>query len=488
MNRAGTGLAVLHVDGLSHAELLDAVEGGFMPATRRLIEREGFVAEPYRCGIPSTTPFAQAGILYGDNRDIPSFRWFDKQAGTVIEFGARATFPQVAHKYFHGTRPLCEGGASIAACYPAGAAETFGLTYRDRGGAEAPGKRTARETLAAYAVNPRRLGDLAGHGAQAIAATAAADVRTRLAGGRPARSYVISDMLEEVLLHHVTRYAAVRAMEHGYPAIYAALYAYDETGHAFGPQHPYTRAMLRHVDATVAALSAQRLGGVRDYELVVLSDHGQVPTRPFVQLFGTTLGSLVAEWLPGCRVDEQKGGRHGPKDGISRVVLTHSGGLSHLYFADWPHRLPAAEVAHRFRHIIDRLAAHPGVALVLARDGRVNHLYASGGVHHAFERRPSAAVAAILGAYDDPAILTRQLDRLNSFERSGDLVVFGRWDSQQGFQVNFEDQAGGHGSIGGAQVHPFVLAREGTGVPEAAPGIEGAHQLHAPLWRLRPGG
>jgi len=109
------GLVVLHIDGLGRDTLLRAVDEGGMPEVARLLREEGYTALPYRCGIPSTTPFAQAGILYGDNREIPSFRWFDRDAGAVIGFGAGSTFKQFAHKYFRGTRPLCESGACIAA-------------------------------------------------------------------------------------------------------------------------------------------------------------------------------------------------------------------------------------------------------------------------------------------------------------------------------------------------------------------------------------
>ncbi len=59
------GLVVIHVDGLSHAQLGTAVARGHMPFVARLLQTEGYAALPYRCGVPSTTPFAQAGILFG---------------------------------------------------------------------------------------------------------------------------------------------------------------------------------------------------------------------------------------------------------------------------------------------------------------------------------------------------------------------------------------------------------------------------------------
>jgi len=38
---------------------------------------------------------------------------------------------------------------------------------------------------------------------------------------------------------------------------------------------------------------------------------------------------------------------------------------------------------------------------------------------------------------------------------------FGEYDGTM--QVNFEDKVGGHGSIGGDQLHPFVLAKREWG-------------------------
>ena len=91
------GLVVIHVDGLSHSQLGTAVARGHMPFVARLLQTEGYAALPYRCGVPSTTPFAQAGTLFGDNSEIPSYRWWDKKANLLVVFGSGSTFAQVAH-------------------------------------------------------------------------------------------------------------------------------------------------------------------------------------------------------------------------------------------------------------------------------------------------------------------------------------------------------------------------------------------------------
>jgi hypothetical protein len=50
-------------------------------------------------------------------------------------------------------------------------------------------------------------------------------------------------------------------------------------------------------------------------------------------------------------------------------------------------------------------------------------------------------------------------------------------------QVNFEDQVGGHGSIGGDQLHPFVLAKTDWGFDLSQ--ATDSSDLHPLLVRLR---
>jgi hypothetical protein len=476
---------ILHIDGLSHRELVAAVGDRRMEAVRRLLEQEGYEALEYRSGLPSTTPYVQAGLLYGDNREIPGFRWWDRKAGTIVQFGPEGTFKQIAHRYFRGARPLCEGGACIAACYPAGAAETFGLTYRDRVH-EAPGEdRGAREVLRAWVANPAHIADMVWHGTLAAATTSAADVRARLRRRRPARNYLILDVLEEVFLHHQCRWAVTEAMDRGYPVIYAAFYAYDETGHALGIDDEHTRRMLVHVDHSVRqvadARSRNRSG--RRYELIVLSDHGQVLTTAIKTVAGCSLGELVARAYPGCRVEEHSGDGYGPeRTPRQRIVITDSGGLAHIYFAGSPDRLDVTGVRRRLPDFLTQLSGLPGVGFAVVRDGRT-HLAVTRDRTVRFAEGDPGEAHELFATYDDAALVAAQLARLNSFENSGDVLLIGRWDTAERRQVNFEDQLGGHGSIGGDQGRPFLLVKRQWGID--VEGVSDAHQVHDKLWEMR---
>ncbi len=115
------------------------------------------------------------------------------------------------------------------------------------------------------------------------------------------------------------------------------------------------------------------------------------------------------------------------------------------------------------------------VALVMARAGE-RDIFLKDGL-----QLEGSALRSLLGQYDIADVLLEQLSRLNSFRDAGDLILFGSFI--EGKQVNFENQAGGHGSIGGEQLHPFVLAKREWGIDTTE--VRGAHQLHPILSSLR---
>ena len=477
-----TGLVVIHVDGLSHRRLLEAVDKGHMPFVARLLQTDGYEALAYRCGVPSTTPFAQAGILFGDNSEIPSYRWWDKQADLLVSFGAGSTFGRVEKSYFAGRTPLTQGGACIAALYRAGEADRFGPVYEERHRPDEPD--AGGRAIAAFLVNPVTLFFWIRHGGLALFRIAGEYMRARFEGRRTANVYVVADIYHEVIVHHLTRFALLQAMDQGLLCIYACFYTYDEAAHAFGPEDPNTLRVLRHIDNTIrfAAEHSRRNKAAMGYDLAILSDHGQVETTPFRAGGAPPFGQTLAGWLPGHRVTEHRGGVFGPapSERAARVEIAYSGGLAHVYFADLPGRLDRAELEAAHPGLAERVTGVRGVGLVMQKDGEHGSLLTQARRCSLASPLP-AETAELLAAFDEPEVLAGQLRRLNSFERAGDLVIFGAYDGSK--QVNFEDQVGGHGSIGGDQLHPFVLAKREWGFDTT--GITNAAELHPLLVRIR---
>jgi type I phosphodiesterase/nucleotide pyrophosphatase len=448
------GLVVIHVDGLSHRSLGLTLERGHMPFVKSLIDTEGYEALPYRCGVPSTTPFAQAGILYGDNSEIPSYRWWDKPAGLLVSFGSGSTFNRVADRYFAGREPLTAGGACIAALYRAGATDRFGPPYEER---HRPDEHDAGgRVIAAFLLNPVTLYFWIRHGGFALFRIASEYLRARFSRRRTADVFVIADIYHEVVVHHLTRFALLQAMDEGLPTIYACFYTYDEASHAFGPTDANTLRVLRHIDSTIRLAAAKRHGNCAgvEYEVAVLSDHGQVETTPFASADGESLGRKVARFLPDHAVTEHRGQAFAPSGASAgRVEITYSGGLAHIYFADVAGRLDGGAVESLHPGLIDKVAGLDRVGMVMVKGELITRAS-----RFSLAEPLSAETRALLERFDAPEVLAAQLRRLNGFERAGDLVVFGAYDGDK--QVNFEDQVGGHGSIGGDQLHPFLLVKK----------------------------
>lgn len=496
------GLVVIHIDGLSYDNLQKALARGHMPFVKSLLEKEDYEILPYRCGIPSTTPFSQAGILWGDNSEIPAYRWWDKQAGLLVAFGANSSFKHVAHRYFKNCQSLVADGACIAACYPANAKDTFSLAYRDRDTSLPTESIVAHHhLLLSWTLNPLRLSQWLLRGLWQIGKGNRDYILARLRGQRAERMYVISDILEEIFLHQLTRYALLEAMEDNYPAIYAGFYAYDETAHAYGPDSDYSFRILRHIDRSIRQAADNRRpserrtdrnrknggesdgGDVRQYELVLLSDHGQIDTVPFDRKYGRRFGEMVAEWLPSYAVEEIRGKHLTPRGAIDgHIAITYSGGLAHMYFKDVSWRMHRAEIEERFPGLVSRIAGTPGIEFVMLRDLECDVIVnAEGEVRLNADRELSQQARRLFSKYDDPDIVAGQLHRLNSFERSGDLIIAGKYEDGQ--QVNFEHQVGGHGSIGGEQLHPFIMAKREWTFKTGT--VRGAHELHPLLMQLR---
>src|SRR5690606_18498517 len=78
------GFIVIQIDALAHDDLVRALEQGYCPRLKRLIDRDGWEVRRYPAGLPSATPAAQGAIFYGVKQDIPAFRWYEKKEGRTI--------------------------------------------------------------------------------------------------------------------------------------------------------------------------------------------------------------------------------------------------------------------------------------------------------------------------------------------------------------------------------------------------------------------
>jgi hypothetical protein len=151
----------------------------------------------------------------------------------------------------------------------------------------------------------------------------------------------------------------------------------------------------------------------------------------------------------------------------SDVVVRVSGSMAHIYLNVTGSRMDISEVALLYPALLDMLADHPGIGLVLGiENGRPVLVTSRGAMALAADRLPRGL--------EEPDQDAADLLRLLQYPHAGDLVLLGTWDARG--VVTFEDQVASHGGLGGEQSYPFFLVP--PGVPLEPGAVTNARQLY----------
>jgi hypothetical protein len=102
---ADSGLVFVQIDGLAEAVLRQALAAGAMPTLARWLRGGTHRLASWKAGLPSETSASQAGLLHGNDWDIPGFRWYEKERRHLVSSGVPAdavvgVSGNLAHVYF----------------------------------------------------------------------------------------------------------------------------------------------------------------------------------------------------------------------------------------------------------------------------------------------------------------------------------------------------------------------------------------------------
>ena len=85
------GFLFLEIDGLAEPIVRRAMATGYMPTLSSWLARGSHQLTSWEPDLSSQTSASQAGILLGDNTDIPAFRWWDKGTNQLMVSSSMAT-------------------------------------------------------------------------------------------------------------------------------------------------------------------------------------------------------------------------------------------------------------------------------------------------------------------------------------------------------------------------------------------------------------
>jgi hypothetical protein len=521
------GFIIIEIDGLAHHYLRQAIRQGYMPYLARLLVGRKLRLARWRCGLPSTTPASQAGILYGNNWNIPGFRWYDKQTQTGVQCKLPGSVRAIQERISVGRAGLLRGGSSYTNMFDGDARLalfTLSALGRDRLLENVRGA----GFLILFGLSPLRTLRIIFLSLWTGLVYVVKHARSLLRPGSPHFRLLgpVLEILNNVVFREVTTFSAMVDVYRGMPAIYAAYTGYDEIAHHFGADSREAFRALRGIDKQVRQIDRIRqLYRRRDYDLYILSDHGMTPAVTFRAAFGQTLQEWIADHtgqevseaevggdeMEAARayfvLDELRGLEARPRRLLSArllqvirqrlerelaagaaqvdwdlsrrndVVVRCSGSLAHVYCNVAPHALDLSEVAVLYPGLLEALVVHEGIGLVVGREGdEVVILGREGTLWVGLEHHREEGTSP-LANMPDPAWATAQIARLARFPQAGDLILLGAWDGEQ--VVTFEEQVATHGGLGGAQDWPFMAFPPGRSMGPRA--IQNAEEVYTRL-------
>jgi uncharacterized membrane protein YvlD (DUF360 family) len=513
------GVYFIEIDGLAHDVLRRAIRDGSAPNLARWAHGGSHRLHRWETDWSSQTGACQAGLLHGDNDDMPAFRWWEKEHGRAIVTNHPKDAAELERRHSNGRGLLHEDGASRANIVSGDAPHTL-LTMSTVLDRSRPGR--IGQDYFGYFANPYSV-------ARTIV-LAIADIAQEL---RYATQQRRRDIVPRI--HRDWKYALVRAwgtviqrdlqvaaviadIYAGRPVGYTTFLAYDEVAHHSGVERADTLSVLLKVDRQVGRIARAAEEAPRPYRFVVLSDHGQSQGATFLQRYGLTLEQLVQEACETEDIEAEKSGNDEAlgmlaaslteasggegasakmldravrnrrvdgevrlveedtevQDGIPELSVMASGNLGLISFPREPGRVTLETIESRWPRLIPALREHPGVGFLLVRsesDGPVvlgragRRTLGDGRVEGEDPLEPFGPNAA------------RHIARTDGFPHCPDIVLNSTFWEEMDEVAAFEELVGSHGGMGGEQSYPFLLVPSEWVQPDDA-GTVGAEAVH----------
>ncbi len=496
---------LLEIDGLSAPVLEEAIANGYAPTLARWIESGSHQILEYDCGLPAQTSACQAGILYGDNFDIPAFRWFEKERDTLMvsnkpadaaELDARlqSRSPGLLHPDGSSIGNLVTGGAKDAPLTMAA------ITTKPREFAR------AQSSTYFYFLGPSNMFRTLLLMVREVIVERWEGTAQRLRNVEPrvhrGWSYTAERAVSTILIRDMETAITLRDLHAAVPVSYTMYVGYDVVAHHAGPSSSDALKVLRKIDKRIQTIERASAAAAQQVHLVVLSDHGQSSGATFLQRFGETLETLVRR---SCNVEAQiDSSAHGENEGFNQfnamlsavvrsgtrsgefmlkllrrrtvddavdmrpesvrgkdldpsteIVVLASGNLGLIYLNKIPGRATREQIQQEYPELIDSLLNHPGIGCLMVSTENQGAVVIGAKGTHRLQDGQIEGEEDPLASYGPLA--ANHFRRLDSFPHVADIMVNSALDPDSGEVPAFEELLGSHGGLGGYQTRPFIL-------------------------------
>jgi uncharacterized membrane protein YvlD (DUF360 family) len=507
------GVLFLEIDGLSVPVLEKAIREGYVPTMARWLETGGHRLVGWETDLSSQTSASQAGLLHGNNSNIPAFRWYDRARKMIVASSNPDELARLEKELSDGNGLLIDEGASRGNMFSGDAPNVMNTasTIKDL-------SRFHTADFGAYFVNPYNftrtlilfVWDITLEVYQFRQARRK-DVQPRLDKHKRGGKYPLMRAFMTILMRELNVYTLIGDMFAGVPSVYTTFAGYDEVAHHSGVESRDALDVLHKIDQQFARMESAARAAPRPYHFVILSDHGQSAGATFKQRYHMTLEDLVQklvheyqvvgdvdvheDWsqvsvflteavqhdqgaaqrplrraLKGSTQDDEvvlgpegKKLREGAKeekspteekDEQAQIVVLASGNLGLIYGKRLGRRAMLEEIEEVYPGLLEGLASHEGVGFVMVHSEAHGPVVVGAGGRYYLAGDRVEGENPLEGFGPNAA---QHLSRSDSFPDAPDILVNSFCNHETNEVAAFEELIGSHGGLGGYQTKPFVL-------------------------------
>jgi uncharacterized membrane protein YvlD (DUF360 family) len=507
------GVFFLEIDGLAEAVLEKAMAQGYAPTMKRWLDDGSHQLVGWETDLSSQTGASQAGLLHGNNFDMPAFRWYDRQRKVIVTSSNPEDVARLEKDHSDGDGLLVDNGASRGNLMSGDAPNVMNTasvimdfsrfhTSDFYAYFSSPYNFTRTLLLFFWDIILERY---------RLRQQQRNNVQPRLDKHHRNFKYALVRGVTTTILRELNIYTLIGDILAGVPSAYATFVGYDEVAHHSGVETEDAFDALHKIDQQFARLENAAANAPRPYHFVILSDHGQSSGATFLQRYGKTLEDLVQELAKDKMVqrvvsagegasnvsvfltdamqrekgagtqrvtgavkrytvddkleletsselaiegDQATGSGKDDGDELPRIVVLASGNLGLVYGTKRDTRVTVEEMETVLPGMLEGLVAHEGVGWAMV------HSEEHGPVVIGANGRNYLAEGRVEG--DDPLTAfgpraAQHLIREDSFPNCPDILINSFYKPETNEVAAFEELIGCHGGMGGYQTQPFVL-------------------------------
>ena len=473
------GLIIVEIDGLAYEVLCEAVERGYMPTIKEMIDSKAYNLRMWETDLSSQTGASQAGILHGNNEGIVAFRWIEKSnSNQMMQCSGITKVPELEQRISDGNGLLVDNGASRSNLF-SGDTDNVIFTFSKI----LDFKKLYNKAWYSVFSNPSNfariivlfLADMIREIWSQIMHSVK-NVRPRINRGI---AYIPTRAATNVFMREINTSTLIGDMMVGdVDVAYSTYLGYDEIAHHSGVRDNDAWIALREMDKQIKHLTNANKYCPRDYQFVIQSDHGQTNGATFTQRYGETFEDFVKSLLPedmtmfakmnsnddhfagdytpfsrkNKKIEKEKAEQKELSD--SEIIVLASGNLAMIYLTQWSQRLTYEEMNSYFPELIPGIVENEYVGFILVKSQEHGDLAIGKNGTYFLDSDKIEGENPLEGFGDH---IAQHLKRTSSFEHTPDILVNSFYDKEADEVCAFEELVGSHGGAGGDQSKPFIL-------------------------------